>query len=173
MGIAFRGGGHLCGAPGSQYHSAPCLRAASLCANSSSHLLKTGAFFSIVAQSPNHVRLFATPWTAARQASLSFTISQTLLKFMSVESVMPSHHLILCRPLLLLPSIFPSVRVFSSELALCIRWPKNWSFSISPSNEYSGLISFRIEWSAVLTGFSNPTQCYWLKLPWFMSSIPS
>ena len=132
MGIAFRGGGHLCGAPGSQYHSAPCLRAASLCANSSSHLLKTGAFFSIVAQSPNHVRLFATPWTAARQASLSFTVSQSLLKFMSVESVMPSNHLILCRPFLLLPSIFPSIGVFSNESAFPIRWPGYWSFSVSP-----------------------------------------
>ena len=91
------------------------------------------------------VRLFATPWTAACQASLSFTISRSLLKLISIESVMPSNHLILCRPLLLLPSIFPSIRVFSDESALCIRWPKYWSFnfSISPSNEYSGLISFR------------------------------
>ena len=86
-------------------------------------------------------RLFATPWTAAPQASLSFTSSQSLLKFMSVESVMPSNHFILCRPLLLLPSIFFSIRVFSNESALCIRWPKYWSFSysITPSNEYSGL----------------------------------
>ena len=85
--------------------------------------------------------------SAAHQASLSFTVSQSLLKLMSMESVMPSNHLILCHPLLLVPSVFPSIRVFSSELALCIRWPKNWSFSfsISPSNEYSGLISFRIE----------------------------
>ena len=88
-----------------------------------------------------------TPWTAACQASLSLTISQSLLKLMSIESVMPSNHLILCCPLLLLPSIFPSSRVFSNELALRIRWPKYWgfSFSISPSNEYSGLISFRID----------------------------
>ena len=93
-----------------------------------------------------HVRLFATPWTAAHQASLSFTISQSLLKLMSIESVMPSNHLILCRPLLLLPSIFPSIRVFSNESALSIRWPKYWSFSISPSNKYSGLISFRTDW---------------------------
>ena len=87
----------------------------------------------------------ATPWTAACQASLSFTISRSLLKPMSIESVMPSNHLILSQPLLLLPSIFPSIRVFSNELALHIRWPKYWSFSISPSNEYSGLISFRID----------------------------
>ena len=89
-----------------------------------------------------------TPWTAACQASLSFTISWSLLKLMSIESVMPSNRLILCCPLLLLPSIFPSIRVFSSESALHIRWPKYWSFSfsISPSNEYSELISFRIDW---------------------------
>ena len=87
-----------------------------------------------------------TPQTAASQASLSFTISQSLLKLMSIESVMPSNHLILCRPLLLLPSIFPKIRVFSNVLALRIRWPKYWSFSISPYSEYSGLISFRIHW---------------------------
>ena len=88
------------------------------------------------------------PWTAAHQASLSFTISQSLPKLMCIESVMPSNHLILCRPLLLLPSIFPRIRVFSNESAFLIRWPKYWSFSfsISPSNEYSGLISFRIDW---------------------------
>ena len=104
--------------------------------------------FYIVVQSLSHVKLFATPWTAACKASPSFTISRSLLKLMSVESVMPSNQLILCRPLLLLPSIFPSIRVFSSESALHIRWPKCWSFnfSISPSNEYSGLISFRIDW---------------------------
>ena len=91
-------------------------------------------------------------WTAALQASLSFTISPSLLKLMSIELVMPSNHLILCRPLLLLPSIFPSMRVFSNELALCIRWPKYWSFifSISPSNEYSRLISFRMDWLDLL-----------------------
>ena len=90
--------------------------------------------------------------TAACQASLSFTSSRSLLKLMSIESVMPSNHLILCRPLLLLPSIFPSIRVFSNELALRMRWPKYWSFSfsISPSNEYSGLISFRIDWFDLL-----------------------
>ena len=88
----------------------------------------------------------ATPWTAVRQASLSFTNSWSLLKLMSIELVMPSNHLILCCPLFLLPSILPSIRVFSNELALCIRWPKDWSFSISPSNEHSGLISFRMDW---------------------------
>ena len=94
----------------------------------------------------SRVQLFATPWTAARQASLSITNSQSLLKLMSIESVMPSNHLILCCPLLL-PSIVPSIRVFSNESVLCIRWPKYWSFSftINPSNEYSGLISFRMD----------------------------
>ena len=93
-----------------------------------------------------------TPQTTAHWASLSFSITQSLLKFMSSESVMPSNHLILCHPLLLLPSIFPSIRVFSFELALCIRWPKycSFSFSISPSNEYSGLIFFRIDWLDLL-----------------------
>ena len=100
------------------------------------------AQFSSV-QSLSHVRLFATPWTAARQASLSIANSRSLLRLMSIESVMPSNHLILCCPLLLLPSIFPSIRVFSKELALLIRWPKYWSFSfsISSSHEYSGQIS--------------------------------
>ena len=99
-----------------------------------------------------HVRLFATPWSTAHQASLSITNSQSLLKLMSIKSVVPSNHLILCHPLLLLPSIFPSIRVFSNESALHIRWPKNWSFSfsISPSNEYSGLISFRMDWLDLL-----------------------
>ena len=93
-----------------------------------------------------------TPWTAACQASLSFTISQSLLKLMSIGSMMSSNHLILCCPLLFLPSILPSIRVFSSESVLCIRWPKYWSFSfsISPSNEYSGLISFRMDWLDLL-----------------------
>ena len=89
---------------------------------------------------------FATPWTAARQAALSFATSRSSTKFMSTESVMPSNHLILCRLLLLLPSISPSIRVFSKESVLRIRWPKYWSFSISPSDEYSGLISLRIDW---------------------------
>ena len=112
----------------------------------SSGRIKGSAFsflcpFSSV-QSLSCVRLFATPWTAARQASLSITNSQSLLKLMSIESVMQSNHLILCHPLLLLPSIFPSIRDFSNESALRIRWPKHWSFSfsISPSNEYSGLL---------------------------------
>ena len=98
------------------------------------------------------VRLFATPCTAARQASLSITNSQSLLKLMSIKSVMPSNHLILCLPLLLPPSIFPSIRVFSSDSVVCIRWPKYWSFSfsISPSNDYSGLISFRTNWLDLL-----------------------
>ena len=100
----------------------------------------------------SRVRLFATPWTAGHQASLYFTISWSLLKPMSIESVMLSNHLILCRPLLLLRSIFPSIRVFSSESALCIRWPKYWSFSfnISLSNEHPGLISFRMHWLDLL-----------------------
>ena len=102
--------------------------------------------------SPSAVSDSATPWTAAGQASLSITNSRNLLKLISIESVMPSNHLILCRPLLLLPSIFPSIRVFSSESVLRIRWPKYWSFSfsISPSNEYSGLISFRMNWFYLL-----------------------
>ena len=104
----------------------------------------------VVVQSLSRVWLFATPWTAARQASLSFTISQNLLKFLSIEPVMPSNHLILSHPLLLLPSIFPSIRVFSSEFALPIRWPKYWSFSISPSSEYSALIFFRMDWLDLL-----------------------
>ena len=98
----------------------------------------------------SHVWLFVTPWTAAGQASLSFTISLSLFKLMSMESVMPYNHLILCHPLLLLPSIIPSIRVFSNESVFCIRWPKYWSFSISPSNDYSGLISFRIHWLDLL-----------------------
>ena len=112
---------------------------------------KPSVQFSSV-QSLSRVQLFVTPWTAARQASLSITNSQSLLKLMSIESVIPSNHLILCCPLLLLPSIFPSIRVFSNESILCIRWPKYWSFSfnISPSNEYSGLISFRMDWLDLL-----------------------
>ena len=106
------------------------------------------------------VRLFATPWTAARQASLSITSSRSLRKLMSIASVMHSNHLLLCRPLPLLPPIFPSIRVFSNESALRIRWPKycSFSFSISPSNEYSGLISFRMDWLDFLAvqGILNP-----------------
>ena len=123
---------------------------------------KQHVFRHIVVQSLSHVQFFATPWTAARQASLSFTISWSLLKLRSVESVMPSSHLILCHPLL--PSIFPSIRVFSSESVLHIRWPEYWSFSfsISPSSEHSGLISFRVDcWilqsKGLLRVFSNTT----------------
>ena len=103
-------------------------------------------------QSHSHVRLFVTPWTAACQASLSITNSWSSLKLMSIKSVMPSNHLILCHPLLLLPSIFPSIMVFSNESVLHIRWPKYWSFSfsISPSNGHPGLISFRMDWLALL-----------------------
>ena len=100
----------------------------------------------------SRVQFFANPWTAARQASLSITNSRSLLKLMSIESVMPLNHLIICRPLLLPSSIFPSIRVFSKESVLHIRWPKYWSFSFStsPSNEYSGLMSFRMNWLALL-----------------------
>ena len=98
----------------------------------------------------SRVFLFVTPWTATRQAPLSSTLSWSLLKFMSTESVMLSNHLILYRPLLLLPSIFPSIQVFSNQPTLHIRWPKYWSFSISPSNEYSGLISFTMDWFDLL-----------------------
>ena len=97
-------------------------------------------------QSLSRVQLFVTPWTTAWQGSLSIANSQSLLKLMSIESVMPFNCLILCCPVLFLPSVFPSIRVFSNELALLIRWPSYWSFSISPSNEYSGLISFRVDW---------------------------
>ena len=104
------------------------------------------------------VRLFATPWTSVRQASLSITTSRSLLKIMSIESVMPSNSLMLCCPLLLLPSILPSIRVFSSESVLRIRWPKNWSFSfsISPTNDSSGLISFRMDWLDLLAVQGTP-----------------
>ena len=101
-------------------------------------------------QSLSRVWFFVTPWTAARQASLSIANSRSLLKLMSIESVMPSNHLILCRPFLLLPSVFPSIMVFSDESVLSIRWPKYWSFSISPSNEYLRLISFRMDWLDLL-----------------------
>ena len=117
-------------------------------------LATSSTLFSFVAvvQSQSRVWIFVTPWMAAHQASLSFTVSWSLLKFMSIESVMPSNHFTLCCPLLLLPSIFLSIRVFSSESALHIRWPEYWSFSfgISPSNEYSRLISFRMDWLDLL-----------------------
>ena len=139
------------------------------------------SYLKLCAQSLSCVRLLATPWTAALQAplsmgfsrqeywsgvqaSLSITNSRSLLKLMSVESVMPSNHLILCHPLLLLPSVFPNIRVFSNKAVLCIIWPKCWScsFSISPSKEYSGLISFRVDWFDFLTVQgtleSSPTQ---------------
>ena len=111
-------------------------------------------------QSLSCVWPFVTPWTAAHQASLSIANSWSLLKLMSSESVMPSNHLILCHPILLLPSIFPSIRVFSNESALLIRWPKYWSFdfSISPSNEYSGLISSRMDWFDLLAVHKNLLQ---------------
>ena len=104
----------------------------------------------VVVQSPCCVQFFATPLTAAHQASLSFTISQSFLKFMFIASVMPSSHLILWCPLLLLPSIFASIRDFSNESSVCVGWPKSWSFSISPSREYSGLISLKIAWFNLL-----------------------
>ena len=114
------------------------------------YYLKSWRF--VVVQPLSHVRFFATSRTSACQTSLSFTISRSLLTLMSIESMMPFNHLILCRPLLLLPSIFPSFRAFANELSLHNRWPKYWSFSfsISPSNEYSGLISFRIDWFDLL-----------------------
>ena len=109
-------------------------------------------FVVVVVQFLSWVQLYATQRTTARQASLSFSISLSLLKLMSTESVMPSNHLILCHPFLLLPSVFPSIRIFSNKSAFCISWPKYWSFSfsISPSNEYSGLISFRMDWLDLL-----------------------
>ena len=120
------------------------------------------------------VQLFVTSWTAARRASLSITKSWSLLKLISMESVMPCNQLILCRPLLLPPSIFPSLRVFSDESVLRIRWPKYWSFSfsISPSNEYSGLISFRIDWldllavQGILKGLLQQHSSIWLEWPY-------
>ena len=114
------------------------------------HISSFFFYFWNLVQSLSHVWLFVTPWTAAHQASLSVTISCSLFKLMSLELMIPSNHLILCHSLLLLPSIFPSIRVFSQELGLHIRWPKYWSFSISPSNDYSGLISFRMSWLDLL-----------------------
>ena len=129
-------------------------------------------------QSLSHVQLFVTPWTAAHQASLSITNCRSLLRLMSIKSVMPSNHLILCGPLLLLSSIFPSIRVFSNESVLCTRWPKYWSFSfrISPSNEYWGLISFRMDWLDFLAvpgtlkslqhHSSKAATGFWAQLAW-------
>ena len=130
------------------FHQLACL-----IIHSSSHRAPQGV---VVVQSLSRVQLFMTPWTAARQASLSIINSRSLLKFMSIESVMPSNHLILCCPFLLLPSVFPSIRVFSNESVLCIRWPNNWSFSISPSNKYSGLISL----SHCISTTSTPTHAH-------------
>ena len=125
----------------------------------------------------SRVRLFATPWTTARQASLSITNSRSLLKLMSIKSVIPSNHLILCHPLLLPPSIFPSIRVFSNESVLLIRWPKYWSFSfsISPSHEYSGLIFFRIDWLDLLAvqGLSRVFSSTTVQRHQFFSAQPS
>ena len=120
-------------------------------------------------QSLSHVRLFATPWTAAHQVSLSINNSQSLLKFMSIESVMPSNHLLLCCPLFLLSSILPRIRVFSNKSVLHIMWPKYWSFSfsISPSNEYSGLISFTIQFSCSIMSSSYATPCMDCSMPGF------
>ena len=119
-----------------------------------SKLYKLPNNFQLVSsvQSLSRVQLFVTPWTAARQASFSITNSQNLFKLMSIESVMPSNYLILCHPLLLLPSIFPSIKVFSNESVFRIRWPKYWSFSfkISPTNEHPGLVSFRMDWLNLL-----------------------
>ena len=130
--------------------------------------------FVVVVHSLSHAQIFVTPWSAAHQVSLSFTVSQSLLKLMSVESVMSSNHLILCCRLLLL-SIFPSIRVFSSESALHIRWPKDWSFSISPSNEYSGLTSFRIDcWSPCSPRDSQESAQAprFRSISWFFSTQP-
>ena len=144
------------GAPCPHPHESLCLAPdSSLCSSGQftqmTRKVSSKAQFSSV-QSLSHVRLFVTPWTIAHQASLSITNSQSLCKLISIELVMPSNHLILCHPLLLLPSIFLSIRVFSNESVLRIRWPKCWSFSfnISPSNEYSGLISFRMDYLGLL-----------------------
>ena len=120
--------------------------------------MKNSAFSSV--QLLSGVQVFATPWTVAHQASLPITNSWSLLRLMSIEWVMPSNHLILCCPLLLAPSIFPSIRIFANELVLCIRWPKYWSFrvSIRPSNEYSGLISFWMDWLDLLAVPGTPTR---------------
>ena len=128
------------------------------------NFLKLDLGDNAVLQPISTIRLFATPWTAACQASLTFTISWSLFRFMPIELMMLSNHLILCHPLLLLPSIFPNIRVFSSESALRIRWPNNWSFnfSMSPFSEYSGLISFRIHWlTGLISGLtSDDVQFY-------------
>ena len=128
-----------------------------------------------VVQSLSYAQLFVTSWIAACQASLSFTISWSLLNLMSIESMMPSNHLVLCLPLLFMPSIFHNIRYFPNELALCIRQPKYWSFNINPSNEYSGLISFRIDWFGLFavqdTRKSLPGTTVWQHQ--FLSTLPS
>ena len=134
-------------------HRFSCFEARGIFLDQRSNLCLLHLFSSVSSvQLLSCVRLFGTPWTAAHQASLSITSSRSPPKLMSIESVMPSNYLILCRPLLLLPSVFPSTRVFSDESALHIRWPKYWSFSftISPSNKYSGLISLRMDWLDLL-----------------------
>ena len=146
------------------------------CGHSQTRLsgLAAAAWF-VAVQSLSHGQFMATPWTAACQASLAITIFLNLLKVMSIESMMPSNHLILCRSLFLLPSIFPSIRVFSNESALRIRWPKYWSFSfiISPSNEYSGLISFRIDWiSLQFKGLSRVFSSTTVQRHQFFSAQP-
>ena len=127
----------------------------------------------VVFQSLSHVWLFVTPWTVACQPPLSSTTSWTLLKLMSVEPVMPSKHLILCHPLLFLPSIFHSTRVFSSQVAVRIRWPKYWSFSFSnsPCNEYSGLFSFRIDWFDLLTVQWTLESSLWILISCFVFQL--
>ena len=127
------------------------MNALELSSTFNSFWIHESCLFSSV-QSFSHIQLSGMPWTASHQASLSITNSQSLLKLMSIELVIPSNHLILCRPLSLLSSTYTSIRVFSNESVLCIRWSKNWSFSISisPSNEYLGLISFRIDWLDLL-----------------------
>ena len=125
----------------------------------------------VVVQSVSHIWLFATPWTAACQASLSFTISQSLLQLMPIESVIPSNHLIFFHPLVFLPSIFPSIGVFSNDPALRMRWPKYWSFSfsISPSKEYSGFISFRIDWFDLLAVQGTQVSSNTVRTAWICS----
>ena len=149
-----------------------------LCSRIWSKFRENGVFrwIVVVVQWLSHVQLFATPWTAACQASVPITNSLSLLKLMSIESVMPCYHLILCCPLLLLPSTFPSIKVFSNELVFNIRWPKYWifSFNISPSNEHPGLISFRMDWldllavqrtlKSLLQNHSSKASILWLSL---------
>ena len=145
------------------------------------HFCNYSYFFHLyisLVQSLSHVWLFVTPWTAAHQASLSITNSQSLLRLMSIESVVPSNHLIFCRPLLLLPSVFPSIRLFSNQSVLCIRWPEYWSFSfsISPSNEYSGLMMDWLDLLAVqgtlksLLQHHSSKASFW-RLPFFMVQL--